>query len=89
MDGVTVLSADVVAWALRRSQSTVAMLVFSLTGLWKNVVEFIIDEKCDRWWKRDSVCTLLRGDGDRAPIPITLLFDECTGLYEARGDEGN
>ena len=87
VDGVPALSAGVVARALRRSQSTVAMLVFSLTGLWKNVVEFIIDEKFDRWWKRDSACTLLRGDGDRSPI--TLSFDEWTGLCEARGDEGN
>ena len=74
MDGVPALSADVVARALRRLQSTVAMLVLSLTGLWKNVVEFIIDEKFDRWWKRDFACTLLQGDGDRAPI--TLSFNE-------------
>ena len=78
MDRVPALSADVVARALRRSQSTVAMLVFSMTGLWKNVVEFIIDKKCDRWWKQDSACTLLWGDGDRAPI--TLSFYERTGL---------
>ena len=87
VDGVPALSADVVARALRRSQSTVAMLVFSLTGLWKNVVEFIIDEKFDRWWKWDFACTLLRGDGDRAPI--RLSFDEWIGLCEARGNEGN
>ena len=74
VDGVPALSADVVARALRRLQSTVAMLVLSLTGLWKNVVEFIIDEKFDRWWKRDFACTLLQGDGDRAPI--TLSFNE-------------
>ena len=63
------------------------MLVFSLTGLWGNAAKFIISEKFHRWWKQDSVCMLLWGDGDRAPI--TLSFDEWTGLCEARGDEGN
>ena len=87
LDGVPDLSADVVARALRRSQSTVVTLVFSLTSLWMNVGDFIIDEKFDRWWKRDSACTLLRRDGDRAPI--TLSFDERTRLFEARGNEGN
>jgi len=58
------------------------MLVFSLSGFWKKIVEFIIDEKYNRWWKKDSVCVLLWGDEDCAPI--TLKFDEHRGTMRTK-----
>ena len=67
---------------------TVAMLVFSMTDFWKSsIVEFTVDEKYNRWWKRDNQCTLLWGDEDCAPIILT--FDESTGMCTAEGDEEN
>eukprot|EP00571_Detonula_confervacea_P008500 CAMPEP_0172314452 /NCGR_PEP_ID=MMETSP1058-20130122/22572_1 /TAXON_ID=83371 /ORGANISM="Detonula confervacea, Strain CCMP 353" /LENGTH=512 /DNA_ID=CAMNT_0013028327 /DNA_START=42 /DNA_END=1580 /DNA_ORIENTATION=- len=87
VDGVPAVSDGVATRALGRSQSIVAMLMFSLPGLWKSIVEFIIDEKYNRWWKKDSECTLLWGNEDCTPI--TLTFDERTGLCKAHGNEEN
>lgn len=87
VDGVPAVSDGVATRALGRSQSIVAMLVFSLPGFWKSLVEFIIDEKYNRWWKKDTQCILLWGNEDCTPI--TLTFDEQTGLCKADDNEEN
>lgn len=87
VDGVPAVSDDVATRALARVQSIVVMLMFSLPEFWKSLVEFIIDEKYNRWWKKDSECTLLWGNEDCTPI--TLIFDEETGLCKADGNEEN
>lgn len=85
IDGVPALNAEVARRSLARSQNIVAMLIFSLSGFWKNVVEFIIDEKFNRWWKKNSECTLLSEDC----TPITLMFDERTSLCKTQGSKEN
>ena len=87
VDGVPAVSDGVATRALGRSQHIVAMLMFSLPDFWKSMVEFIIDEKYNRWWKKDNECTLLWGNEDCTPI--TLTFDESTGLCSAEGNEEN
>lgn len=87
VDGVPAISCDVAKRALRRSQSIVAMLMFSVSAFWKSTVEFIIDEKYNRWWKKENVCALLLGEEDCTPI--TLTFDETTGMCQADGNEEN
>ncbi|KAL7542630.1 hypothetical protein ACHAXR_011942 [Thalassiosira sp. AJA248-18] len=87
VDGVPALSDDVATRAMGRSQSIVAMLIFSLPDFWKSIVEFIIDEKYNRWWKRDSKCILLWGDEDCTSI--TLSFDVKSGLCKAEGNWEN
>jgi len=85
VDGVPAVSEGVAARALGRSNSMVALLIFSLPDFWKGMVEFSIDEKYNRWWKKDNLCALLWGNQDCAPI--TLNFDESTGLCSASGNE--
>jgi len=86
IDGVPATSDDVATRALARSQSIVAMLVFSLAGFWKSMVEFMIHEKYNRWWRTDSVCTLLLW-GDEGSTSVTLMFDEETWLCKAEGND--
>jgi len=85
VDGVPTVNEGVAARALGRSNSMVALLIFSLSDFWKGMVEFSIDEKYNRWWKKDNLCKLLWGNEDCAPI--TLKFDESTGLCSASGNE--
>ncbi|KAL7553950.1 hypothetical protein ACHAWF_017307 [Thalassiosira exigua] len=87
VDGVPTVSDAIAARTLGRSQSIVAIMVFSLRGFWRSVVEFTIDEKYNRWWRKDTECSLLWGSEDCTPI--TLLFDERTGLCRAAGNEEN
>ncbi|KAL9190598.1 hypothetical protein ACHAXT_000304 [Thalassiosira profunda] len=87
VDGVPAVSERTAVRALGRSQSIVTVLVFSLSDFWKSVVEFIIDEKYNRWWKTDSTCTLLWGSEDCTPI--TLNFDYASGRVAADGNEEN
>ena len=85
IDGVPLTSNIVAARALGRSQSIVALLIFSLPTFWMRIVDFTVDEKYHRWWKKETVCTLLHGSDDCTPI--TLNFDEKFGLCTAEGNE--
>ena len=85
IDGIPVTSDVVAARTLGRSQSIVAMLIFSLPDFWKRIVEFIFDEKYHRWWKKESVVTLLFEEC----APITLTLDEKLGICIADGNDKN
>jgi hypothetical protein len=88
---------EVAARAMRRSQSIVALLMFSVLTFRKSVVELAVDAGYGRWWKSESVCVLLPGDDEEgAPITLTFKNDERKDAAEplpssctAEGNEGN
>ena len=87
VDGIPATTEEIATRALGRSHTVAAILVFSLPEFWKSVVDYLIDEKYNRWWKTKTECTLLLGSEDCTPI--TLLFDQETGLCSAEGNEEN